>query len=145
MTYPTNRLSHTIYCVAPDEFDACRSFWREALGVELEDVVLPDEAGLKVAFSLEHGIEILTPTGTHAPTDFTDFLERHGNGLYAVVYNVEDLAAAVEQAEAAGATVVVRFVDTGVPPWSETYAVLEEAALAPERGMRIVLAQIELR
>jgi Glyoxalase/Bleomycin resistance protein/Dioxygenase superfamily len=144
MDHPNNRLSHAIYCVAPEDFDDCVAYWTESLGVQLDVVELPAEVNIRVVFSLEHGIEIVSPTGPNAPQAMRDFVEQKGNGIYSLVYSVPDLEVAVDRALARGGTVTDRFSYTGIPPWSETYKVMEEAVLAPVHGMNVVLAQIEL-
>ena len=88
MTSPSNHLSHVVYCVHPDNFDAAIDLWSKALEVEFDRLDMHDGA-LRVAFSLAHGIEIVTPA-PHGPAKFHKFLETHGDGVYTVVFVVAD-------------------------------------------------------
>ncbi len=143
-TYPTNRLSHAAFVVAAEDFDACRDYWAVGHGVEFDDIPLPDSFGLRVVFSIRNGIELISPTSDAAPAPIREFLETHGNGIYAIVYNVSDLNSAVERAAEYGVEETVRNVFTNLPPWSATYKLLEESTMTPYRGMQAMFAQIEL-
>jgi Glyoxalase/Bleomycin resistance protein/Dioxygenase superfamily len=143
-TYPTNRLSHAVFCVAPDDFDACRDYWATGHGVVFDDIPLPDSFGLRVVFSIRNGIEIISPTSDAAPAPIREFLDKHGNGIYAIVYGVPDLTAAVDRAAAYGVEETARNVFTNLPPWSATYKLLEESTMTSYLGMQAMFIQVEL-
>ena len=136
-----NRMSHVVYCVRPENFEAATKLWTTALGVEFDHLDMHD-GSLRVSFSLEHGVEVIAPAA-NGPKKFHDFLENYGEGVYTVIYVVSDLDAAEAEITAQGVSVADRLVYTGRRPWSEEWAVLEERVLAPVHGMRITVARME--
>jgi hypothetical protein len=130
-------LSHVVYCVRPESFEAATGLWSRALGVSFDRLDMHD-GGLRVSFSLEHGVEVVAPSAD-GPRKFLDFLEQHGEGVYTVVYVVADLDAAEQKLAAVGVPVVDRLVYTGRRPWSEEWAALEERVLQPVHGMRFTI------
>jgi len=141
MSPQINRMSHVVYCVRPENFEAATKLWTTALGVTFDQLDMHD-GSLRVSFSLEHGVEIVAPAA-NGPQKFHDFLATNGEGVYTVVYVVADLDAAEAEVAAQGVMVADRLVYTGRRPWSEEWAVLEERILPPVHGMRITVAQME--
>jgi hypothetical protein len=141
MNPQTNRMSHVVYCVRPENFETATKLWSTALGVTFDQLDMHD-GGLRVSFSLENGVEVVAPAA-NGPKKFHDFLESNGEGVYTVVYVVSDLDAAEAEAAAQGVVVADRLVYTGRRPWSEEWAALEERVLAPVHGMRITVARME--
>ena len=89
--------------VAVRDLDAAVDWYVRVFGTQVEhrEVVEHDgveEALLRVADSY---IQLLTPTRDDSPV--ARFLERRGEGLHHVAYRVEDCAAALRSAVAAGA------------------------------------------
>ena len=100
--------------IAVNDLEAAIEYYRNAYGVEVEhrEVVERDgveEALLKVA---ESYVQLLTPTREDSPV--ARFLERRGEGLHHVAYRVDDCAAALVAARAAGA----RLIDEAPRPGS---------------------------
>ncbi|MCR9092987.1 MAG: hypothetical protein NXI30_02105 [bacterium] len=100
---------HVVWCVAPERFESVRRFWEESLDVSLHEIDLPD-LGLRVLISWRAGIEIMTPA--YASGLMVDaaraFLAEHGDGVYSVVYDVNDLDARVAALEAEGRRLLFR-------------------------------------
>ncbi|MEW6153504.1 MAG: methylmalonyl-CoA epimerase [Actinomycetota bacterium] len=89
--------------VAVRDLDAAIGWYRQVLGAELDhrEVVESDgveEAMLAVAQSW---VQLITPT--HPGSTVARFLDRRGEGLHHVAYRVDDCAAALAAAVAAGA------------------------------------------
>jgi hypothetical protein len=140
---PPNHLSHVVYCVHPDNFDAATDLWSKAFDVEFDRLDMHDGA-LRVAFSLAHGIEIVAPA-PHGPAKFHQYLEKNGEGVYTVVYVVADIDETESRLSVQGVDVQDRLVYTGRLPWSTEWAALEERFLPEVHGMRITIARMERR
>jgi hypothetical protein len=144
MAYPKNRVSHVVWCVKPENFDAARDFWAGALGVRFDEIELPPETGLRVVYAPDNGVEIITPSSDPPPADIARFLE-NGEGVYTVVYSVPDVEASAQSTHDHGIPVIRALSYTGLLPWDLTYETLEERVLEPTWGMRITLGEIEPR
>ena len=105
MAEGVNCVHHVVWCIKPESMAPVRAIWEEALGLELQDLDLPD-LGIHVMISWDGGIEIMSPTYNEGSLvqSARDFLEQKGEGVYSVVYNVENLASAVARYAAYGAT-----------------------------------------
>ena len=93
---------HHIAIVVRD-LDAALEFYRDALGLEVtERREVPDE-GVEIAFlpTGEAEIELLRPLSDEGGV--ARFLEKRGEGLHHVCLAVEDVGAAMERLQAAGA------------------------------------------
>ncbi len=93
---------HHIAIVVRD-LDAALEFYRDALGLEVtERREVPDE-GVEIAFlpTGEAEIELLRPLSDEGGV--ARFLEKRGEGLHHVCLAVEDIEAAMERLQAAGA------------------------------------------
>lgn len=99
-----SRLDHL--AIAVRSLDDATPFWSAVLGRnESGREEVPSE-GVRVAFFGEGAgrVELLEPTDPDGPV--ARHLERRGPGLHHVCLGVEDLAAALDRAEAAGAEVL---------------------------------------
>ena len=102
-----NCIHHVVWCIKPESMPGVRALWEEALGLEMQDIDLP-ELGIHVMIAWEAGIEIMAPTyetGTLLQSA-RDFLATKGEGVYSVVFNVADLESAVARYAAHGAKLV---------------------------------------
>ena len=93
---------HHIAIVVRD-LDAALEFYRDVLGLEVtERREVPDE-GVEIAFlpTGEAEIELLRPLSDEGGV--ARFLEKRGEGLHHVCLAVEDIEAAMERLQAAGA------------------------------------------
>ena len=139
------RVSHVLYCFESERLERAAAFWRDTFGVRFDEVEAPG-SGLKILFSLDSGLELVAPVDDTASPQYRSFLEATGGGgLFGLVYKVRDVDEVAAKAQDAGVETVRRISYTGRAPWSEQYEMLEEAVLAEHEGMRIVVAQIELR
>lgn len=141
---PVNRVSHVVYCLRPENFDAAVRFATEVLGAALEDSSRP-ELGLRIMVSLESGLELITPDPSlgSPPERFTRFLAERGEGVYDVVYGVRDLDETAAKAAGFGVGVTHRGSFADLPPWQGRFDVLDEAHLEPFLGMHLTLGRIE--
>jgi predicted enzyme related to lactoylglutathione lyase len=141
---PKNRVSHVVYCFRPENFDRAAEFLSNVLGAKFEDSSRP-ELGLRILISLESGLELISPSPDIGAVGerFTKFLDEHGEGVYNIVYGVEDLDETSERAKAYGVNVTHRSSFADLPPWKGRFDVLDEAHFEPHLGMKITLGRIE--
>jgi hypothetical protein len=97
---------HVVWCVRRESLPGLEKYWTEALGVPLASTHIT-ELGLHLLMSWEAGVEIVAPAVT--PGSFTPaleaFLAGKGEGVFATVYEVDDLDSAVASALAEGGRV----------------------------------------
>ncbi|MBN1483110.1 MAG: methylmalonyl-CoA epimerase [Chloroflexia bacterium] len=93
------------------DLDRAIATYEAALGVQCERELLP-ERHLEVAFFAagESRIELITPTSPESAV--SRFLEKRGEGLHHLAYEVDDIAAALERARQAG----LRLIDQEARP-----------------------------
>jgi hypothetical protein len=141
---PINRVSHVVYCFEPQNLDRAAAFLTDVLGATFEDSSRA-ELGLRSLISLESGLELIAPAPELGPVPprFTEFLARHGEGVYNIVYGVRDLDETAGRAQAHGVGVTHRGSFADLPPWKGRMDVLDEAHLEPIFGMHITLGRIE--
>ncbi|GAA4298299.1 VOC family protein [Mycobacterium paraffinicum] len=98
-------LHHVVFAVAPERHAVVAQMFSD-LGFAFEPLQLT-ELGLDIHLDWGRGIELISPipgsTGQVAGA-VTEFLQRHGDGVYTVVIGVPDASAADAVAERYGAT-----------------------------------------
>ena len=98
-------LHHVVFAVAPERHAAVTQMFSD-LGFLFEPLQLA-ELGLDIHLDWNRGIELISPipgsSGEVAVT-VTEFLERHGDGVFTVVIGVPEAARADAVAERYGAT-----------------------------------------
>jgi len=124
------RIHHAVYCFAPDHLDEARSFWQDGLGVALSEVTA--NPALRIFHSPEAGIELIAPVpgvpGLHPR--IAAFVESGREGLYTLVFEVDDLDGAEAGATAHGTTVERRL----------SFPAGDHLDLSEQYGMRVTLA-----
>ena len=134
-----NRIYHLGYAV--EDIAAASRFYRENFGVEPTEPEVVEEQGI-VATMFRVGesmIELVQPTRPDSPVG--KFLERRGEGVHHVAYEVEDLDAALTELKNNGVEIIDEEPRTGaggtrvafVHPKS-AFGVLTELVELPERG-----------
>lgn len=98
-------LHHVVFAVAPERHAAVTQMFSD-LGFVFEPLQLV-ELGLDIHLDWNRGIELISPipgsTGEVA-VSVTEFLERHGDGVFTVVIGVSEASRADAVAERYGAT-----------------------------------------
>jgi len=94
-------------------------FFEKVLGYRKAGEILMEREGMKVAFWQGEGnrVELLEPLRQEGP--IAGFLERRGEGLHHICYEVENVEAALERARAAG----LRLIDEKPRPGAEGHAI----------------------
>jgi len=135
-----NRIYHLGYAV--EDIAAASRFYRENFGAEPTEPEVVEEQGI-VATMFRVGesmIELVQPTRPDTPVG--KFLERRGEGVHHVAYEVEDLDAALTELKNNGVEIVDEEPRTGaggtrvafVHPKS-AFGVLTELVELPDRGV----------
>lgn len=93
--------------IAVKSIDSHLPLYRDILGMEFEGTEIVAEQKVKVAFFAigESRIELLEPTAEDSPV--ARFLEKNGEGVHHIAYEVEDLAAALAELRRQG----IRLID----------------------------------
>ena len=93
--------------IAVNSLDASIPFYRDVLGMAFEGTEEVADQKVKVAFLAvgESRIELLEPTASESP--IARFLEKNGEGIHHLAYQVDDLEATLTRLKSEG----VRLVD----------------------------------
>jgi methylmalonyl-CoA/ethylmalonyl-CoA epimerase len=99
-----NRIYHLGYAV--EDIEAASRFYSENFGAETTEPEVVEEQGVVAAtFRVgESMIELVQPTRPDSPVG--RFLERRGEGVHHVAYEVEDLEAALRELKRSGVELV---------------------------------------
>jgi len=93
--------------VAVGSIDEALSFWRDGLGLELHEIEVVEDQGVRVAMLPigESRIELLEATGEDTPVG--KFISRRGAGIHHLCIEVENVAAKLAELKAKN----VRLID----------------------------------
>ncbi len=93
--------------VAVESIEGALVFWRDALGLELKEVEVVEDQGVRVAMLPigESRIELLEATGAQTPVG--KFLAKRGPGIHHLCVEVNDINAKLSELRACG----VRLID----------------------------------
>jgi len=93
--------------VAVASIDDALAFWRDGLGLELKEIEVVEDQGVRVAMLPigESRIELLEATGSETPVG--KFIARRGAGMHHLCVEVEDVRARLAELKARG----VRLID----------------------------------
>ncbi len=95
-----------VYIVAKD-FEKALNFYSKLLGVTFHDAKVENIFGVRCALSWEAGIELFSPLpGTTNPLamGMLQHLEKNGEGLYGVVFSVDNADEGRDRAQEMGIT-----------------------------------------
>jgi methylmalonyl-CoA/ethylmalonyl-CoA epimerase len=92
--------------VAVNSIDEALAFWRDALGLELKEVEVVEDQGVRVAMLPigESRIELLEATGEETPVG--KFLAKRGPGIHHLCVQVDDIDAKLGELKALGARLI---------------------------------------
>jgi methylmalonyl-CoA/ethylmalonyl-CoA epimerase len=134
-----NRIYHLGYAV--EDIEAASRFYRENFGVEPGEPEMVEEQGIvAVMFRVgESMVELVQPTRPDSPVG--RFLERRGEGVHHVAFEVDDLEAALRELRKNGVEIIDEEPRIGaggtrmafVHPKS-AFGVLTELVELPHRG-----------
>ncbi len=118
MTLSIRWLDHT--AIAVRSIEAALPLYRDVMGGDPQELYEHPEKGfraLTLRFPYGGGIELIAPLG--ADSFVQSFLDKRGEGVHHITFIVEDLAACVAEATAAGLRVVDE--DYRRPEWQEAF------------------------
>ena len=92
--------------VAVESIDDALAFWRDALGLELKEVEVVEDQGVRVAMLPigESRIELLEATALETPVG--KFLAKRGPGIHHLCVEVDDINAKLDELRAHGARLI---------------------------------------
>ncbi len=93
--------------VAVGSIDEALAFWRDGLGLQLKEIEIVEDQGVRVAMLPigESRIELLEATGAETPVG--KFIAKRGPGIHHLCVEVDDLEAKLAELRARG----VRLID----------------------------------
>lgn len=93
--------------IAVGSIEEALVFWRDALGLELKELEVVEDQGVRVAMLPigESRIELLEPTGEETPVG--KFLAKRGAGIHHLCVEVDDLGAKLAELKSRG----IRLID----------------------------------
>jgi len=101
----TNRIDHVAWMCRPENHDAYVEKLSKLFNVTFEADDGGPDFGLRITWSWSAGLEVLSPAGSrdipHAAMGW-DFLEKRGEGLFAVVMGVDDVEGTIAHARSLG-------------------------------------------
>lgn len=113
-------------------------------GIDFGEPAINADIGLTIYLSWEAGLEIVAP---HAEiTDYNRLLHerlaRHGEGMWGVVFGVEDLEEARERARSLGYTPTPVVGESPDSPWKDRVLSVKESRATEFLGTWIIFGQI---
>jgi len=133
------RIYHLGYAV--EDIEAASRFYRSNFGAEPTEPEVVEEQGIVAAMFRvgESMIELVQPIRPDSPVG--KFLEKRGEGVHHVAYEVEDLAAALAELKNNGVEIIDEEPRTGVGGTrvafvhpKSAFGVLTELVELPDRG-----------
>lgn len=138
------RISRVVLPYRAENFDRATASFSKALGISFEELDTR-HIGLRVAVSLEAGVEIVAPQGDvgFAP-QIREGIERDGEGIAHLVFQVPDLEKAAADAKASGWDGGGFRIDCfdANPGWRSLYSSMQEAPLPPVEGVGVTLIEL---
>ncbi len=92
--------------VAVESIEEALGFWRDALGLELKEIEVVEDQGVRVAMLPigESRIELLEATGADTPVG--KFLAKRGPGIHHLCVEVNDINAKLDELKTRGAQLI---------------------------------------
>jgi methylmalonyl-CoA/ethylmalonyl-CoA epimerase len=92
--------------VAVEDIEAALSFWRDALGIDLDHIEEVPAQKARVAFLPvgESEVELVQPTSPD--TGAAKFLAEHGGGMHHLCFEVKDIESMLAQLKARGVRLI---------------------------------------
>jgi hypothetical protein len=138
------RIDHIAGLVRPENFVSTIERMREMLGVEFYGPIDRPATGLRVAGSLESGLEIIAPLSDDPANPLNALLEARGEHWMSVVFGVAELDATCDHLARMGYTPLRRgsSLQPG-DPHAAQIARMEQASFAPElfHGLPFVFSE----
>ena len=140
-----NRIDHIAICVRPENLQAAIDQFSELLDIKFEGPFESADSGVTYYLDWDSGMEVYTPSDQMLAADRFEFLERHGEGVFRVIFGVPDIGEAVARARSMGHEVPIEASAFDLnPQWRDRFQLMDEALFAkPIHGVRMAFSQIE--
>jgi methylmalonyl-CoA/ethylmalonyl-CoA epimerase len=125
--------------IAVRDIDTAAKRYSELLGISFPHSVIREDYGIRAMVSWDGGIELVSPIDNNSL--IAKFIEKKGEGLFGVVFKVDDIDKAKARAEAKGFR-VTGDVHSGLP---DGFKLFKEITLHPKDtyGISTTLMQSE--
>lgn len=144
-----NGVQRVVMVYRPENFQSALEEFRNVLNIT--DFDGPHDLpalGLRVALSWDTGVEIITPMAQGPYVEsMWEILKTKGEGIFNLVYQVDDLSRAEQRAALHGRPCVGGHLDAleVQSAWRERFRIALEAPLTPIAGVSVTLIQLESR
>jgi hypothetical protein len=144
MNQNINHVDHVIWASYPETLVENVARLAELTGRPLQGPYERRDVGVSVYLSWEGGIEILSPLDVETPT--ADALRSHldtkGEGLFAIVFGVPDIAEARTRAERLGYQPGDQVENRGDAPWEDKTEVMKEVVVGNFMNSLFIFGEI---
>jgi hypothetical protein len=142
-----DRVDHVAWLCSPENLEAMIAKLGQLGGTPLDGPVDLPAAGLRIGISWDTGLEVVSPLpGSDRPAalETRRMLRRRGEGIYAVLFGVPDMEAALVRAREAGYEPGV-LIQGGDPnrPWAGKYTKFLEARIGEEMNTDLMYCVTE--
>jgi hypothetical protein len=140
----TDHVDHVVWVCHEANIRECAAQLGALCGVQVEGPWMRSDVGMSICLSWEAGLEIVAP---HAETTAVnqmlhDHLAAHGEGMFAIVFGVNDIAVARDRARALGRT-TVDMSEGEDSPWADKHDSIIECLAGSFLNTRIIFGEIE--
>jgi len=143
-----NGISRVVLIYQPENFLSAVKAYQEALNItDFEGPYEFQQVGLKVVKSWDTGVEIISPLPEGGYSGYLrDFLKSKGEGMFNLIYRVNNLQSAESHAAAHGYPPVGDCQDALEvhKEWRKRFTMLKELPLSPIAGVPVTLVQAEV-
>jgi hypothetical protein len=143
-----NRIDHVAALIRPENLEAVAARMAEALRTTFYGPFDRPAAGLRIATSLDAGIELVSPLTDDPANPLNRMLAERGEHWMSVVFGVSDMAEACDHLARLGYTPRMRRQGfTGEEPYAHRVTSMEQAMFDPalSGGLPFALCCIEER
>lgn len=142
---------HRVHIIVKD-LEKAVALYSELLNTTFDPVPIAEDFGVRAAISFEAGIEMASPipgSDLIMAQSLNQHIEEHGEGLYAVVFSVDDVEQAVAKAKEMGIWILYNMefdTDEINRYFQGTYSKFIQYVLHPEDafGVQVILGQYDL-
>jgi 4-hydroxyphenylpyruvate dioxygenase-like putative hemolysin len=139
-----NRLDHIAIIVKRENVESYMQRLTRVLGVQWDEGVTNESAGVYAVPSWDAGIELIAPLRESGRV--WERLQKFGEGTVTIVFGVPDIEAAIKRAEDNGAPFLFNIAMIGDEPWLKRFKVFREAKVQvfeDDFASTVTLSQIE--
>jgi 4-hydroxyphenylpyruvate dioxygenase-like putative hemolysin len=138
-------IHHVVILINPTSLDEAAREFSRLLDIEFEGPYQPVGSNVREYVSFNAGIVLSSPLHASQSTDQSEFLLRHGEGLFCLSFQPANHQAALARADKLGYRSVRAYDGLALSSeWSRRFRRIEAAAIAPPiYGVRLSFSQIE--